>query len=810
MDIRSSLKRKSIIALAIYLAVAIGLIGTINYMVVEPPTRAQLEKNLELRTELISTQIKEPLNKSLGILQGIVSIGSAGESQEHQAHQLRQLFLLIDDITVSGGLWPVPYSIDETIAFNSLFFNRANDDKVDRVYSWNNPALGGYSKESWYTSVVEMPQGTVSWSPVYIDSFTRVQMITASSPYYINGKFAGVATVDVSLESLVEFVRRHAEEYDLGVILRDGYGEVITEHNFQLAENIYISKHTFGDFNWSVDVVNAKRLVAEQVYDVVSKVEAVIVPIMLAFVMLGYFLINRFLILPVVVIARSVQQSKEGGSIDFNYKSNDEIKYLIDSFNQKTVYLEEEKVKAQASTKAKSAFLATLSHEIRTPMNGVLGTAQILLKTELTSEQRKYMKTLYESGEHMMTLLNEILDFSKVEQGHLELERAPFPLEAVIGSINSLYYTLCSEKGLQFKVYSEVPEGRWYQCDKARLRQILFNLLNNAVKFTSRGYVEVGFKEENRNGSNFLIIQVRDTGIGIDKQVQEKIFNPFEQAESSTTRRFGGTGLGLAIVKQLCDLMDGEIKLTSEVGIGSCFEVALQMDVSQAIFAEYTEHKKLDYHGLKVLIVEDNRTNTIILNTFMANKGFSCDCVENGELAVHAVQTGEYDLILMDNHMPVMDGVEATAAIRRLSGSKPKVLIFGCTADVFKETWQRMLDAGANYIISKPVDETELDDALLSHSELLYQFKPHLLETQNHNGEIDLEEPLMMFFMAIENENLLYARESFVKIQQQLDSVESPNLVETLLTIEHCLASGNFPHQEDLDVLTVQLKDYCN
>ncbi|KOO16379.1 histidine kinase [Vibrio xuii] len=810
MDIRSSLKRKSIIALAIYLAVAVGLIGTINYMVVEPPTRAQLERNLELRTELISTQIKEPLNKSLGILQGIVSIGSTDESQQHQAYLLHQLFSQIDDITVSGGLWPVPYSIDKNNAFNSLFFNRANDGQVDRIYSWDNPASGGYNKESWYTSVVNKPQGTVSWSPVYIDSFTHVQMITASSPYYSNGEFAGVATVDISLESLVEFVRLHAEEYDLGVILRDGYGDVVTEYNFQLAENIYISKHTFGDFNWSVDVVNAKRLVAEQVYDVVSKVEAVIVPLMLAFVMLGYFLINRFLISPVVVVARSVQESKEGGSIDLTYNSNDEIKYLIDSFNQKTVYLEEEKVKAQASTKAKSAFLATLSHEIRTPMNGVLGTAQILLKTDLTSEQRKHMKTLYESGEHMMTLLNEILDFSKVEQGHLELERAPFPLEAIIGSINSVYYTLCSEKGLQFKVYSEVPESRWYRCDKARLRQILFNLLNNAVKFTSRGYVEVSFKEEYRNGLNFLIIQVRDTGIGVDKAVQEKIFKPFEQAESSTTRRFGGTGLGLAIVKQLCDLMDGEIKLTSEVGIGSSFEVALQVDIGEAIFAEYQEHRKLDYHGLKALIVEDNRTNSIILNTFMTNKGFSCECVENGELAVHEIRTGEYDLVLMDNHMPVMDGVEATAVIRGLSGEKSKVLILGCTADVFKETWQSMLSSGANYIISKPVDETELDDALLSHSELLYQFKPHLLNSSLNGGEIELEEPLMMFFMAIENENLLYARESFVQIQRQLETIQSPALEANLANIEHHLVAGNFPPQDELDVLTVQVKDYCN
>lgn len=808
MDIRSSLKRKSIIALAIYLAVAVGLIGTTSYLVVEPPTREQLTKNLDLRTELISTQIKEPINKSLGILQGVVSIGSNHESQEHQAELLYKLFTLVDDVTVSGGLWPAPYSVEEDEAFTSLFFNRADDGLVDRIYSWNNPESGGYHNEPWYKSVVEQPQGTVSWSAVYIDAFTHVQMITASSPYYIDDQFAGVATVDISLESLVDFVHHHAEEYDLGVILRDGYGDVITEYNFQLADNIYISQNEFGDFKWSVDVVNAKRLVAEQVYDLVSKVEAVIVPMMLAFVMLGYFLINRFLISPVVVIAQSVRESKQGGSIEIKYNSSDEIKYLIDSFNQKTVYLEEEKVKAQASTKAKSAFLATLSHEIRTPMNGVLGTAQILLKTDLSEDQRKHLKTLYESGEHMMTLLNEILDFSKVEQGRLELERAPFPLEAIIGSINSVYYTLCSEKGLQFKVYSELPEGRWYKCDKARLRQILFNLLNNAVKFTSRGHVEVSFKEENRDGSIYLIINVRDTGIGVDKAAQEKIFKPFEQAESSTTRRFGGTGLGLAIVKQLCELMDGDITISSEVGVGSNFEVSLKMEVSEPITSDFQEHKKLDYPGLKVLIVEDNRTNSIILDTFMTNKGFKCDCVENGQLAVEAVRNGDYDLVLMDNHMPVMDGVEATSEIRRLPGASSNVLIVGCTADVFKETWKRMLSSGVNYIISKPVDETELDDALLSHSALLYQYKAHLLKA-NSVEEMNLEEPLMLFYVAAENHDINEAVVHFEQIQNQLQGIESAEVHKTLASIRQQFDKGQMPDTELLDRLTIEITDFC-
>ncbi|CAM2955141.1 hybrid sensor histidine kinase/response regulator [Vibrio neptunius] len=809
MEIRSSLKRKSFIALAVYMAFVIAVIGTVSYLVVEPPVREQLEKNLDLRTQIIAAEIREPLNSSLGILQSVVSIGNTHEPQGHQAEMLFELFSVVDGVAVSGGLWPIPYSIEQGKAYKSLFFNRASDGQVDQVFSWDNPESGGYDQESWYTSVIGKPMGTVSWSQVYIDPFTHVQMITASSPYYVDSAFAGVATIDISLESLVGFVRKHAEEYELGVVLRDSYGDVITEHNFQVVEDIYSSSAEFGDFKWYIDVVNANRLVTEEVYDLVSKVEAGIIPIMLACVMLGYFLINRFLISPIIIIAQKVDASIEGGIIDMRYRSQDEIKHLIDTFNQKTVYLEAEKQKAQASTKAKSAFLATLSHEIRTPMNGVLGTAQILLKTDMTEEQKKHMKTLYESGDHMMTLLNEILDFSKIEQGHLELENNPFPLEAIIGSINSVYFTLCSEKGLQFKVYSEVPADRWYMSDKARLRQILFNLLNNAVKFTSRGYVEVYLKEIEKRGQNYLEIKVRDTGIGIAKEAQQKIFKPFEQAESSTTRRFGGTGLGLAIVKQLCGLMKGSVTLTSELGIGTSFDVLVAMDRCEPHSQDIQEHIKLNYSGLKALIVEDNRTNAIIINTFMTNKGFECDVVENGELSIHAIANEEYDLVLMDNHMPVMDGVEATTAIRSMPSSKSRILILGCTADVFRETRERMLGVGVDYIVSKPIDENELDDALYRYSERLYQYKPALLKSLRREETEEIESLLLTFNMAVENGKLEEAQAHFQALKNITADIEDNHLTENFDAIQLKLSSGEAPSQADLDVLTVLLKDFC-
>ena len=441
-------------------------------------------------------------------------------------------------------------------------------------------------------------------------------------------------------------------------------------------------------------------------------------------------------------------------------------------------------------------------------MNGVLGTAQILMKTDLSKEQLKHMKTLYDSGDHMMTLLNEILDFSKIEQGFLELEEHPFPLESILGSVNSVYFTLCAEKGLQFKVYSEVPQGRWYMSDKARLRQVLFNLLNNAVKFTSRGYVEVYFREFSQQGRNFLEIKVRDTGIGIAKEAHNKIFSPFEQAESSTTRRFGGTGLGLAIVKQISELMGGEITVTSELGIGTSFKVTLGMAPCEPHSLEIEEHKNLNYQGLKALIVEDNRTNAIIMNTFMTSKGFECEVAENGEICLEKLVNNNYDLILMDNHIPIMDGVEATIAIRALTSSKAKIVILGCTADVFKETRERMVGSGVDYVISKPIDETELDDALYRFSDRLYQYKPGLREKKEVEPQ-HMEPLLVNFFMALDDKDFVNAEEYFQRIRNEIANPKDDLLIQTLNAVQEKLSHKEAPAQSDLDVLTVSLNDYC-
>ncbi len=385
------------------------------------------------------------------------------------------------------------------------------------------------------------------------------------------------------------------------------------------------------------------------------------------------------------------------------------------SLEHKTLELQEAVDHARRSEKSKTRFLANMSHEIRTPMNGVLGMGQILTKTQLTEEQSTHLKTIMDSGNHMMALLNDILDFSKIEEGQLDLEKVNFNLSDIAGSLASTYYTLGIEKGITFKVINNLEYNSWYLGDKARIRQILFNLVNNALKFTKQGGITVSFNETKVEGNiRTISIAVSDSGIGIDSSRITAIFDPFTQEESSTTRQFGGTGLGLSIVKQLLDLMDGRIQLESVKGEGSTFTVEIPLQRGEETkISMPVNHDITDFAGLHVLIAEDNKVNQLVLSSFLKLRKISSDIVENGAQAIAKVQTQHYDLILMDNHMPVMNGIDAISAIRALSLDIATLPIFACTADAYENTRIDMLNAGADYVLTKPLKEEALLCALM-------------------------------------------------------------------------------------------------
>ncbi|WP_167404891.1 ATP-binding protein [Vibrio penaeicida] len=474
----------------------------------------------------------------------------------------------------------------------------------------------------------------------------------------------------------------------------------------------------------------------------------------------------------------------------------DELNEIATNLESIIELLKCEKERAEDSSKAKTEFLAVVSHEIRTPMNGVLGIAQLLQKTDLSDSQRNHLVNLHESGEHMMTLLNEILDYSKIEQGKFDLDCQPFAFTHLMGSVSSIYQSLAEEKGIDLYIDNKVDHERWVFGDKARVRQIMFNLLNNAIKFTEKGFIELLASEQVEGDRISLTIQLKDTGIGMSPDTLTKLFNPFEQADSSTTRKFGGTGLGLSIVSRLTNQMGGEIKVASELDMGSCFTVMLPLTLAKPQLTVVKDCRPLNYNGLKALIVEDNRLNGMVLQSMLKQCGFITECIENGALAHKLAQEKIFNLILMDNHMPVMDGVEATYMIRQDSLNK-NALILGCTADLFKETRDKMKQAGVDDLIAKPVVERELHETLSHYATKLFPngilYKPSL-DAEKHIDTDSVDVNLIMrknavafdvmpvFINSVIEEALSAVTELNIAQQnQELDAiVHSANLLSAL------------------------------
>ncbi len=423
---------------------------------------------------------------------------------------------------------------------------------------------------------------------------------------------------------------------------------------------------------------------------------------------------------------RNIQKAFQFGAVDYISKpfSKEELVARVNlhiSLKRTTEELIKAKRAAEAAAEAKAIFLANMSHELRTPMNGIIGMVDILKRTKLTSAQKEYLNIIESSGENLLTIINDILDLSKIESGHMQLENIPFSLKEELNRVMNIMQIIADKKKLPLilKIAENVPT--FVSGDPVRLKQIIINLVNNAIKFTEKGNVTLSVEQQSiTDGKVQVLFKVMDTGIGISPEGQKKLFQSFSQVDKSTTRKYGGTGLGLMISKNLAHMMGGEIGVESVEGVGSTFWFYVFLEVSDE--ASYKKQNQQEENGmpqdktrlqlkLKILLAEDNKINQKVAVLNLNNLGHTVEIANNGKEAVKKYANGDYDMIFMDVQMPEMDGVEASKKIRNLekqSGSTKKIPIIAMTANTSEDERKKYMEAGMDGYVSKPFKQKEL------------------------------------------------------------------------------------------------------
>jgi signal transduction histidine kinase/CheY-like chemotaxis protein len=470
----------------------------------------------------------------------------------------------------------------------------------------------------------------------------------------------------------------------------------------------------FEPWQWKVTVIQPANALQSSLSKI-AWMTALVILFAVAMVSLIMGRVTQVLVLsPIEKIKSAASRiATEHKTVDIALEQDDELGELARDVELMSGKIEQYVAQAQQANKAKTDFLAVMSHEIRTPLNGIQGLATLLLDTPLSDKQHRYATDLRASATILANVINDVLDLSKIESGMSEVDVTEFDLDSMLSDLITLLGTNASANNTSLSYKSKQLSSVLVTSDITKLRQIVINLVSNAIKFSHKGSVTVTAKLKKpstaASAENNLVISVKDTGIGIEPERLNHIFDKFTQSDSSITRKYGGTGLGLSIAKQLAQLLGGDIKVVSSVGEGSCFTVTAVVQtrtVPEAMPLGSENNVNGLKHipdGLRVLLAEDNAINAVVAQALLEQLNCEVEHVDNGLKAATRVEEGGIDVVFMDVHMPVMDGIEATRRIRKLSGDNAMVPIIGLTAEAFKERHKLFKEAGMDNIVTKPV-----------------------------------------------------------------------------------------------------------